>query len=196
MKHRIFIAINLPEDIKETLLDYQNNHQDVPAKWVPRENLHITAVFIGDADDNNLPLLHKTIERATKGYKRFNIGVKSIGYNFSNLGKGGIKVNSIPRMIWASGESNKEFITLCDNLCKTLANLSGVKIRAENREIIPHITLARIKELEWRRIEPEERPEVEESIEHSFEVGSVELMESILKKTGPEYKILESYKLN
>jgi len=75
-----------------------------------------------------------------------------------------------PRMIWVVGEKIEEL------------NLS------------PHITLGRIRKWEWQRIEPEERPEVDEDINLSFSVESIEVMESVLKRGGPEYTVLQPYK--
>ena len=77
-----------------------------------------------------------------------------------------------PRMIWAIGEKNLEF------------------------NIVPHITLGRIKTWQWKQIEPEERPEVNEDINLTFEVNSIEVMESVLGRGGPKYTILESFPLN
>ena len=59
----------------------------------------------------------------------------------------------------------------------------------------PHITLARIKRWEWNKIDPEEKPEVNESIDFTFTVESIEVMESVLKKGAPEYTVIESYNL-
>ena len=74
-------------------------------------------------------------------------------------------------MIWAVGEKIQEF------------NLPS------------HITLGRIKAWEFRKIEPEERPIVDEEINLTFEVNSIEVMDSQLKKGGPTYTILESFPL-
>ena len=65
----------------------------------------------------------------------------------------------------------------------------------EARAFSPHITLGRIKTWEWKNIEPEERPEVKEDIDLNFQVDSIEVMESQLKKSGAEYAILESFQL-
>ncbi len=73
-----------------------------------------------------------------------------------------------PRMVWVMGEKIKEL------------------------NISPHITLGRIKTWEFRQIEPEERPEINEEIDLSFEVNSIEVMESQLKRGGPDYTILET----
>jgi 2'-5' RNA ligase len=45
---------------------------------------------------------------------------------------------------------------------------------------------------EFRRIEPEERPIITQEIDLKFAVDSIEVMESQLKKIGPDYTILES----
>ena len=90
-------------------------------------------------------------------------------------------------MVWVEGEKSSEFVKLKQDLEKELTN-----IRSENREFRPHITLGRIKGWAFRRIEPEERPLVEEDISLTFEVNSIEVVESELKRGGPEYTILES----
>ncbi len=90
-----------------------------------------------------------------------------------------------PRMIWAVGEKSEEFASLKENLDKSLGS-------SENREFTPHITLGRIRKWDWQRIEPEERPEINEDIDLQFPVNSIEVMESVLKRGGPEYTVLES----
>lgn len=79
----------------------------------------------------------------------------------------------------------------------SLSNESApVGFSPENRAFSPHITLSRIRTWQWRQMEPEERPEVNKDISLSFEVNSIEVMESQLKRGGSEYTILESAQLN
>jgi len=66
----------------------------------------------------------------------------------------------------------------------------------ESRPYTPHLTLGRIKTWEFRKIEPEERPKIDEDINLSFEVNSIEIMESQLKRGGPKYTILENFPLS
>ena len=98
-------------------------------------------------------------------------------------------------MVWVMGEASDEFIPLKKELEQVLNNSSQVRFSPENRKPSLHITLGRIRQWEFRKIEPEERPEVDEEINLSFSVETIELMESKLKKTGPEYLVLESYYL-
>ncbi len=166
-RQRIFIAINLPENIKKKLAEYQKKWPELPIRWTKPENLHITLDFIGYvADEELLEVCKKTKEIADK-HNFFEIKLTRICYGPLRFRSG-----QAPRMVWAIGEKIKEL------------NLS------------PHITLGRIRKWEWQRIEPEERPSVDEEIDLNFSVDSIELMESVLKKGGPEYTILESFKLD
>ena len=54
MRHRIFIAINLPEDVKKELAKYQEKWPEFPAKWMSPENIHITLEFLGYLTNENL----------------------------------------------------------------------------------------------------------------------------------------------
>lgn len=186
-KHRVFIAINLPEDIKRKLTDYQRKWPKMPVSWTKSNNIHITLVFLGYINDQELLEVSKTIKEVGLRQSLFSITLNKICYGPPN------KIP--PRMIWAIGESTKDFTSLKNDLDKSLSGPEAVPFSSEKREFSPHITLGRIRKWEWQRIEPEERPEVSEDINLNFSVDSIEVMESVLKKTGPEYTILESVPL-
>ncbi len=98
-------------------------------------------------------------------------------------------------MVWVEGEKSQEFTFLRDDLEKSLMTSEGVHFSPENRAFSPHITLGRIRTWEWRQIEPEERPRVNVETNLSFDVNSIEVMESELKRGGAEYAVLESVPL-
>ena len=58
---RAFIAVDLPPDLQERLALVINNLKeqmgDVPIRWVPAENMHLTLKFLGDVSLNNLDVL-------------------------------------------------------------------------------------------------------------------------------------------
>lgn len=179
MQRRIFIAINLPENIKNKIACYQNEIEELfascrnevsdagPIKWTKKENLHITMEFLNYLTDEELiELCQKTKEIASEK-KVFNIHLNKICY-----GPPDKKQTRIPRMVWLTGEKIKEF------------------------NFVPHITLGRIRAWEFKRLEPEEKPEINQDIDLNFEVNSIEIMESRLKRGGPEYTILESAPLS
>jgi len=200
MRHRIFIAINLPENIKKKLADYQLKWPELPCRWIKKENLHITLAFLGYlADEELLEILRITKETALR-QEAFLINLNKIIYGppkkmpysetrslTGRLAKG---ENRPPRMVWAEGEESEELGRLQRDLGNSLTG--RVTYEKENRPYTSHITLGRLKQWEFCRIEPEERPVVEEEISLKFEVNSIEIMESELKRGGPEYTILES----
>ncbi len=186
MKHRIFIAINLPEDIKKELYSFQLKRLELPCLWTKKENLHITLAFLGYVFDQELLGVFKIAKETALKQQPFFINLTKIIYG---------PPKKPPRMIWAEGEKSEELGKLQADLENSLLSSSVKGKTAENRPYTPHITLGRIRQWEFRKLEPEERPEVNEEIDLNFEVNSIEVMESQLKKGGAEYTVLESAKL-
>ncbi len=173
MQRRIFIAINLPESIKNKLVKYQLKWLELPCRWTKKENLHITLEFLGYLTDEELMELCQRTKKIASEKKDFSVCLNKICYGPPRQNKFGTgqAPKKPPRMVWVMGEKIKEL------------------------NLIPHITLGRIKTWEFRRLEPEERPEINEDIDLNFEVNSIEIMESQLKRGGPEYTVLESIPL-
>ena len=183
MKHRVFIAINLPQDIKKRIFGYQEKWPELPARWTKEHNLHITLLFLGDISDEDLGEVCKITEKVALKHKPFSINLKNISY--------GPPKKMPPRMVWVKGEMSKDSSSLKDDLEDSLIG-GGVRFSSENRGFSPHITLGRIRTWELRNMELEEIPEISEEINLNFEVNSIEVMGSQLKKGGPEYIVLES----
>ncbi|HEB01427.1 MAG TPA: RNA 2',3'-cyclic phosphodiesterase [Candidatus Portnoybacteria bacterium] len=185
MKTRIFVAINLPSEIKKKFLSFQQKWPDLPVRWTKEENLHITLIFIGYVGDEEIVETCQIAKGVTQKQTPFEINLKRI-----YLGP----PQGTPRMIWVEGEKSQELAELKDNLEKSLlrSQNSGPKSK-EVRAFSPHITLARIKQLKWRELK--EKPKIDLEISASFLVSSIEIMQSTLKPEGPEYVILEKAEL-
>jgi len=187
MQHRIFIAINFPEEIKRELEKFQSRWPELPVRWVKPENLHITLAFLGYLTDEELVEILRITKEVTSRHQPFSINLTKICY--------GPPKKTPPRMIWVEGEKSKDLANLQLDLEKFLTSSRKIKFETEERSFTSHITLGRLRQWEFRQIEPEERPNVETDISLSFEVSSIEVMESFLKRTGPEYEILERAEL-
>lgn len=183
---RLFIAINTPQKIKEILASYQEQYSFLPAKWVEKENLHITLFFIGSVADSGLCKVLDLVNESVKKTEPFNIELEKITY-FP-------KKKFPPKMIWAEAKN-------CKEIAKMQKNLEDIFLPTQNpnqsaaKSFRPHITLARLKQWQLRQMEEEEIFQIDEDINMSFCVNSVELMESQLKRTGPKYFTLSSIPL-
>jgi 2'-5' RNA ligase len=189
MRRRIFIGINLPEEIRKELEKFQFKFSELPARWVKKENFHITLAFLGYVKDEDLPRIIEITKNVATRHAPFLIKIVKVTY-------GPPKV-SPPRMVWAIGEKNESLWKLQEDLKNALMEMKIPQLEEEEgRGFIPHITLARIRKWEFKQMEPEERPEIDEDLNFSFEVKSIEIMESHLKRGGAEYTILESIPLS
>lgn len=185
MRRRIFVAINLPEKIKEELSSFQKKWATLPCRWVKKENLHLTLAFLSYLNEEQLNIVFEiTKEVAGKNGPFF------ISLNKTCFGPG---KKFPPRLIWAQGEKSKELSKLKKYLDMLLAQ--KINFLPEKRDFLPHITLGRIKKWNFRLLEPEERPDVNIKVSLEITVNSIEVMESHLKRTGAEYEILKSFSL-
>jgi len=180
MPHRIFLAINLPEDIKKQLLEYRSKWPELPARWVTENNLHVTLVFLGNTSEKELKEVRSIARKIASMRKPFSFSLSQIVYG---------PTEKQPKMIWARGIISKEFLSLQKDLAKALGY-------QDERPFSLHITLARLNEWEFRKIEPEERPRVQEEISLTISVSSLQIMKSTLKRSGAEYSVIESIPLS
>lgn len=193
---RLFVAVNLPLELKRELGNIEKEiNSAFPEeianeelfKWVEMENLHITLLFIGQVGDSAVPKLAEAINSVIKNYKPMEIKTKKVCY--------GPPKAMPPRLVWLELEKNSQLAKLAQDLQETMQK-AGVLRNAEKREFSGHITLARIKTWIFKQINPEEQPNITRDFTAEIPVNSIELMESVLKKTGPEYIVLQSFPLN
>ncbi len=185
IKRRLFIAINLPEDAKERLIRFQGKWMDLEPhsiNWVIKPNLHITLVFLGYMNDDEMYEICQILKDVAKRHKPFSIKLEKIIVG---------PPNATPRMFWVEGKESKELAELQKDLGESIAG--RVYFKQENRAYRPHITLARFKYEVAKKIQ--EMPKVEELLNVEIPVESIDLMQSNLKRTGPVYAVLESIEL-
>lgn len=189
MQKRIFISIGLPEKIRNKLVEYQqeisqsftNFNDFCPIKWSKKHNLHITLFFIGYLELEELVPMIDNIEKIASNHGSFVLNLKSISY--------GPKADT-PKMVWANGKNSEELGKLQAEIEKELLNT-----RKPDNSFVPHITLGKIIQWQFNRIEVEERPDIFKDIDLSFAVNSIEIMESNLGRGGADYAILKSIPL-
>ena len=184
-RHRVFVAINLPADIRKQLASYSEKWLDLPAKWINKDNLHITLEFLGALTDIEIGEVCVIVKEVAERHSCFSLNLNKILY--------GPPDKMPPKIVWAEGEKSEELTALREDLENSLTE--KIAFVPENRTFAPHISLARISAIEFRLIEPNERPEVNESLDLSFTVESIDVMESEMRREGPVYVVLESHSL-
>lgn len=177
MKRRLFIAINLPEGVRKKLAEYQGKWINLPndkIRWVKKYNLHITLVFVGYVSDDEMYEIINTVKETAKKHEPFMINLERI-----ILGP----PNRTPRMFWAEGEKSQELADLQGDLQEKIEQRHGAR-----HAFRPHVNLARFKQGLLTA-------QVNEPLKSQIPVETIEVMQSILKRTGAEYSILESVEL-
>ncbi len=185
MLKRIFVAVNLPEDVKRELSFHQEEMKKSlrGVRWVEKENMHITMAFIGSIDEEKMFPVINELEMVRE--KAFEMKFTEMCYIPNDRRKA--------KMIWVRGES-QEISFLNEKIEKKLLS-SGINYTPDERGFTPHVTLGRIRSWEWKRLPLVEIPLLEEGIEIRFPVNSFELMESKLKRGRADYKEIKSFTL-
>ena len=181
MKYRIFIASHIPSNLKIIFTDYQQkNLTNSCFRLVPEESLHLTLIFIGSINDNDLLKINQVCKNIVSSFSPIEIEFNRITY--------GPNIHS-PRLIWAEGKISEEL----NQLHRILENkliAQGINIKVANRLFKPHITLARL------RTKPSSLLKIEEKINQSFVIDSISIMQSELDSQGPKYTNLSTYSFN
>lgn len=177
---RLFVAVDLPEGVKDYLYELQSLIKDsklAKVKWVSKKNLHLTMKFLGEIPENKLSELRDNLRNIK--FKKFNLKLSKIGF-YPNENK----IN----VIWVGVEPENEVVKLQMLVDQETMSLGKFKSGA-------HITLGRVKHLKDIKLFKNRLNKIKIT-EISFEVGSFALFKSALSKDGPSYAVLEMYELS
>ena len=187
---RLFIAINLTEDIKKEIrriieeVDSKMHFSKQPTfRWLPEENWHLTLTFLGGQPDKSIGSILESIKSAVLCIEPPLIEFGDVLFAPQKIFGG---PDRPPRMIWlTTTKQTSEILGKIKNKLEDLLDKNGVKFRKENRKFQGHLTLA--------RFEPLFRKETKllRVGDLIFTSQSLDLMESKLFRIGAEYIILE-----
>jgi 2'-5' RNA ligase len=133
---RAFIAIELSPEIIRRLdqisQELKGRLINVPIRWVPAENIHLTLKFLGDVSISNLEMLTKILCDVVSTHHSFEISAGGMGA-FPKIHQ--------PRVIWIGLEVPPELLAIQHNLELETARLGYAR---EERPFSPHLTLGRV----------------------------------------------------
>jgi 2'-5' RNA ligase len=179
---RCFIAIGLPDEVKDGLSNLQaqlKSGNQPGVKWVDPYGVHLTLKFLGSVGVDRIDPITGAMEEAAQGIPPFRLKVEGLGV-FPNLRR--------VQVVWVgvSGEVDK----LAQLQQRLESNLAGLGFAPENRRFTPHLTLARLRD----RASLDEREGLGQLIAgtkfepaYSFQVEAISLMRSQLTREGAIY---------
>jgi 2'-5' RNA ligase len=180
---RVFIGIELPENVREGLAEVQHELRPVTnsARWVATESAHLTLKFLGEITEQRAEEVHQAMTGLT--WKPFQINVKGVGF-FPGARS--------PRVFWAGLHAP----TLEALAARIDSKMETFGFEKERRSYRAHITLARAKHGPLDAALVTAASQFEEKDFGTFNVDRCFLYQSELTSTGPVYTKLREYLLS
>ncbi len=152
-------------------------------RWVNVANLHLTLHFFGETPDERIPLVRDILQQLTSQTASFSFVAEGISW-FGSCG--------CPGVVYLGTRESAQLKALVDNL---RGLLSDAGFTFDKRPFTAHLTLGRVHRLKdvdrfYRILERAGHSACQE-----VSVDELAFYESVLKPSGPEYKILSVFRL-
>jgi 2'-5' RNA ligase len=183
---RLFVALDFPDEVRRNLAELIARLKPAcrGARWARPESMHLTLKFIGHAvkeeDTQKLGDLRAALAKIQSDGP-VKLHFRGVGF-FPNERR--------PRVVWCGVEASPNLAQIAADVDRALEPLG---IPREDRDYVPHLTLARIEPP--RGSEPLARA-AEELQSSDFGAASETkfyLFESKLKPSGAEYTKIEAF---
>jgi 2'-5' RNA ligase len=125
---RLFVAIELPEDLRERLALMQAGLPG--ARWVDPDNLHVTLRFIGEVPENRMAEIDELL--AEIAAKPFDLSLAGVG----SFARG-----REPTSLWVGLDRSEPLAALQSRIHKALTREG---FPSDEKRYTPHVTLARL----------------------------------------------------
>jgi RNA 2',3'-cyclic 3'-phosphodiesterase len=184
---RLFVALDLPQDVRAGLVDWQQTALADPALRVARpEALHITLIFLGYQAERDVKAIAKAAFATDAEAPAVELAVDPVG----------VPPGKRPRLIALSAHSD-ETVALQAGVEERL--VAGGFYEPEKRPFWPHLTVARVKAEAPKsrkpaliRTQPHPLPE---HMFRFFRPTRLVLFKSHLRRTGAEYEPMAELEL-
>jgi 2'-5' RNA ligase len=127
MTLRLFVGLEIPDELRDRLVMIQAGVHG--AKWVPRENFHITLRFVGEVDEPSARDFAHALDR-----------VRAPAFELSLSGAGHFESNRRVRQLWVGVERDNALDALHDRIDALATRQFG----PDRQRFRPHVTVARL----------------------------------------------------
>jgi RNA 2',3'-cyclic 3'-phosphodiesterase len=182
---RTFLAVDIhpTEKLKEDFELIRRRLRLEKINWVPEGRLHITTNFLGDTEEDLLPLMVKNFEESLISMPAFELVIRSFGL-FRNLHD--------PRVIWLGCDPCSVLQQIKNRLDQVL---TGLGFKPESRDFSPHLTLGRIKNMRQVNQLAQLIALFKDVVFQKQWIDHVVYYESKLTPAGPEYLPIKNFNL-
>jgi len=175
---RLFIAIEIPEDIKEYFSKIQGeiNINSNKIRFIKKEQIHLTLKFLGEVQPEIIEEIKNNLKKIV--FKPFSVVLNSVGV-FPN--------ENYIRVIWVGLKPEEPVLNLQKGIDEKLK-----KLFKRERDFKPHLTLARVKYIENKEdfISKIKSIKIENK---NISVDSFKLVKSSLTMQSPIYEDIDIF---
>lgn len=175
---RLFIAIGLPDGIKEYIAGIHGkiSFDSNKLKFVRKDQLHLTLKFLGEVQPNGLDEIKNNLKRAK--FASFSVVLGNIGV---------FQRENDTMVIWVGLKPEEPILNLQKNIDESLK-----KLFKKEKNFKAHLTLARVKYASNKEefIKKLKNLNIENK---KIEIDKFKLVKSTLTKEGPVYEDLETF---
>lgn len=183
---RLFIAIPLPEFLKDALQECQEWLSSYPEiqpikNWIEPSKMHITLHFLGNVSQEKISQIQEIVNQTAKEFPLL-LTMKDIGT---------FEKNELPDVLWVGIMKDETLSNLYEKLAQKLDSL-GIELentKAEN--YMPHVTLAYIRtDDEAKKIIKERLKKIMVGEIGVWDSTEIELISSTQTEEGSVYKVI------
>jgi len=188
MEIRSFLAFDLPPEIRKMVawVSGELRKSSLDVKWVKVENIHLTVVFLGNINEEDIKPIGDVAQEACLRSGPFDLLLTRLG-SFPNPRN--------PRVLWIGLDGDLERMShFRDDLQKRLKPFG---IKEEKRRFKPHLTLGRFRK--YKRGDPQLNDlilQYNSLTESVFPLNELCMFRSDLKPGGAEYTKLKAWPLS
>lgn len=175
---RLFIAIELPDDIKECLSKIQEKiiGPENKIRLVGKEQMHLTLKFLGEVRPHNAEILRKSLKEIA--FEPFSVSLDVIGV-FPN--------ENYIRVVWFGLKPEDKIMELQKSIDDKLQ-----KLFQKEKGFKAHLTLARVEYIKDKAAFIQKLNGIKVD-NKKIEVNNFKLIKSTLTPKGPIYENLEVF---